>query len=81
MTPAGNVSIEDTSINMMLSMAMIEDGPLVYSSYRWAIDYIPPSVNVVLAVDVLKDQTLPVRELEWKMVLPPYAFFPEIMLL
>ncbi|OGW39672.1 MAG: hypothetical protein A2X58_14695 [Nitrospirae bacterium GWC2_56_14] len=80
-TPNGNVSVEVTSINMLLSMARIEGGPLVYSTYRWSMDYVPPSVNVVLAVDVLKSQRLPVRELQWKMILPPYAFFPEIMVL
>jgi hypothetical protein len=80
-TPNGNVSVEVTSINLLLSMTRIEGGPLVYSTYRWSMDYLPPSMNVVLAVDVLKYQSLPVRELEWKMVFPPYKFFPEIMLL
>jgi len=29
-----------------------------YLTYRWPMDYVPPSVNVVLAVDVLKSQRL-----------------------
>ncbi len=52
-----------------------------YSTYQLSMDYVPPSVNVVLAVDILKSQRLPVCELQWKMILPPYAFSPEIMLM
>jgi hypothetical protein len=33
--------VEVTSINMLLSMARIEGGPLVYSTYRWSMDYVP----------------------------------------
>ena len=81
-TPQGAVTNDLKSVNLFVSLAQIEGSPLVYSSYRLVTKYLRPSVKVVLAVDVLKTQTFKVREveMEWKMVLPPYKFFPEVAL-
>ena len=82
-TPQGAVTNDLKSVNLFVSIARIDDSPLVYSSYHLVTTYLRPSVKVVLAVDVLKSQTFKVREveMEWKMALPPYKFFPEIALI
>lgn len=82
-TPQGAVTNELKSVNIFASLAKIEDSPLVYSSYHLVTKYLRPSVNVVLAVDVLKKQSFKVRKvkMDWKKVLPPYRFFPEVALL
>lgn len=82
-TPQGAVTNDLKSVNIFASMARIEDSPLVYSSYHLVTKYLSPSVKIVLAVDVLKGQSFKVREMEmeWKMVLPPYKYFPEVALM
>lgn len=77
-TPAGTVGIEMRSVNIPLSVSRLEDSPLLYSTYRLSIRYILPSAKVVLAVDALKQQSLKVREMDWKTILPPYKFIHEI---
>ncbi len=62
-------------------MAGIENSPLVYTSYRLATKYIMPSVNVVHSADIHKGRSFKVREVGWKSILPPYKFFPDIMVL
>lgn len=81
-TPQGAVTNDLKSVNLFVSLAQIEGSPLVYSSYHLVTKYLKPSVKVVLAVDVLKTQSFKVSEveMEWKMVLPPYKFFPEVAL-
>jgi hypothetical protein len=70
-------------VNLFVSLAKIEGSPLVYSSYHLVTKYLTPSVKVELAVDALKSQSFKLREveMEWKMVLPPYKFFPEVALI
>ncbi|MEN8136748.1 MAG: hypothetical protein ABFS18_14630 [Thermodesulfobacteriota bacterium] len=80
-TPAGTVSVEMRSVNIPLSISRLEDSPLIYSIYRLSINYVFLSAKVVLAVDALKKQSLPVRTMSWKTILPPYKFMHEIMLI
>ncbi|HAD03348.1 MAG: hypothetical protein A2005_12600 [Desulfuromonadales bacterium GWC2_61_20] len=77
----GKVTTVVTSINLLLAMSRLDDSPLVFSTYRFSMNYLFPSVKLVLGVDVLKRQSLLVREMDWKTILPPYRFFPEITLL
>jgi len=82
-TPQGAVTNDLKSVNLFVSLAKIEGSPLVYSSYHLVTKYLTPSVKVELAVDALKSQSFKLREveMEWKMVLPPYKFFPEVALI
>ena len=80
-TPSGTVSTEMTSVNIPLSVRRLEDGPLIYSIYRLKIRYFLLSAKVVLAVDAFKKQSLKVREMGWKTILPPYNFMHEITLM
>lgn len=80
-TPQGTITTEVTSINLLLSMSKLENSPLVFSTYRFSMSYFLPSVRLVLGVDVLRQQGLVVRKMDWKTILPPYRFFPEITLL
>ncbi len=75
------VTNEFKSMKVVLSMAKIENSPLVYSSYRLATKYVMPSVDVVFSADIHKVQSFKVREVDWKSILPPYKFFPDITLL
>lgn len=80
-TERGEVTSEVTSINLLLAMSKLDDSPLIFSTYRFSMSYLFPSVRIVLGVDVLKNQSLLVRKMDWKTILPPYRFFPEITLL
>jgi hypothetical protein len=80
-TPSGTISTEMTSINIPLSIRRLEEGPLIYSIYRLKIRYFLLSAKVVLTVDALKKQSLKVREMGWKTILPPYKFMHEITLM
>jgi hypothetical protein len=80
-TPAGTVSMEMRSINIPLSISRLEDGPLIYSIYRLSVRYVFLSAKVILAVDALKKQSLKVRKMGWRTILPPYKFMHEIMLI
>jgi hypothetical protein len=82
-SPQGAVTNDLKSVNIFVSLAKIDDSPLVYSSYHLLAKSLTPSVKVVLAVDVHKSQSFKVREveMEWKMALPPYKFFPEVALI
>lgn len=78
MTPSGAVTLEMKSINLPLWISRLENGPLIFSTYKLSFGYFS-GAEVVLAVDVLKQQTIKVREMSWKAILPPYKFFPEIL--
>lgn len=82
-TPQGAVTNDLKSVNLFVSLSKIDGSPLVYSSYHLVAKYLLPSVKVVQYVDVLKTQSFKVREVEmdWKMALPPYKFFPEVALI
>lgn len=77
----GTITVDVRSVNLPLSMARIEDSPLIYSSYRLSPGVIFRSLDVELAVNVLKRQSMKVREMSWTTILPPYKFFPDISLL
>lgn len=80
-TGDGSVTIDVRSVNLLLSMTKAGDSPLIYSSYRLSTGILSPSLDVVLAVDILKRQSLKVREMSWKAILPPYRFLPDVSLL
>jgi hypothetical protein len=74
-TPKGTVTTEARATNLFLALQHDGDGPLIYSTYRLAPSYFLPSLKVRLSVDVFHGQSLPVRELNWKTLIPPYPLY------
>ncbi len=48
------------------------DGNLIYSVMKLGPRYIPPSLGVDLGIEIREKQYIIIRQLDWKIILPPY---------